>query len=534
MKYKWIVIIKYLFSFLLTAAACIYTGSRKMAVCAVLELLIIGILSELIEKKVVRYIVNDILVFLYNAQMIVLLFGSSYISTIMLTNIDNIQDLSGKAVIYSAGVAVVLFMSFLPCIKIWKDGHHFKEFLSLILCLELVFTLLFGNAYSPLFAYWKLADETIEVSRVKKELSNRENVTPNFYRGGISCISVDKPDILSRPPNIVLILTEGLSQHIVSDERGIMPNVAAYEGKSISFRNYYDHTAATYRGIIGQLYSGYQLNNYDTNTLIGIQDILSDNGYVTSFINTEPNLVPFAKYLERMNFDILINDVETKWGGPGNSMTDREAYEKLYEVMEEQYAVNQPFFTVIYTFGTHASFDSPDEQFEDGTLSELNKFYNLDCWFGQFMDKLEKDTCWDNTIIVFTSDHATYADLYYKEAFPDYSRNHVMLDQIPLFIYHKGIEPKEIDVNGRNSLDLTSTILDYVDINAPNYFLGASLFHDDDNNCNLDTIFTTGIQYYSSKGGIIQELQEEEMEYLIVNDMIEKYYAAKTQEPHTA
>ncbi len=120
------------------------------------------------------------MVFLYNAQMIVLLFGSSYISTIMLTNIDNIHDLSGNALIYAAGIAVVIIISLLPCVKMWKNESFLNGALSLILCLELVFTLMFGNAYSPLFAYWKLADETIEGIRVKREILNRENVTAIF------------------------------------------------------------------------------------------------------------------------------------------------------------------------------------------------------------------------------------------------------------------------------------------------------------------------------------------------------------------
>lgn len=40
-----------------------------------------------------------------------------------------------------------------------------------------------------------------------------------------------------------------------------------YEDRSFNFINYYNHTAATYRGLIGQLYSGHQYNNNDENTL---------------------------------------------------------------------------------------------------------------------------------------------------------------------------------------------------------------------------------------------------------------------------
>ena len=56
-----------------------------------------------------------------------------------------------------------------------------------------------------------------------------------------------------------------MSQHIIDDERNITPNIKELQSKSLSFSNYYNHTFATYRGIIGQLYSGYQLDNSDQN-----------------------------------------------------------------------------------------------------------------------------------------------------------------------------------------------------------------------------------------------------------------------------
>jgi hypothetical protein len=198
--------------------------------------------------------------------------------------------------------------------------------------------LIFGNLHSPLFAYWRLGAEAKEAARVRRELAGVENCTASFYRKGISCASVERPEALGENPNIVLILTEGLSEHIIKDERGIMNNAAALEEKALSFSNYYNHTFATYRGISGQLYSGYQLDNYDSNSLIGIHDILSDRGYFTSFINTEPNLVPFASYLQDMGFDEVVGDPGQGYSGPSGSMTDREAYEFLLSYIEEKSA----------------------------------------------------------------------------------------------------------------------------------------------------------------------------------------------------
>ena len=71
-----------------------------------------------------------------------------------------------------------------------------------------------------------------------------------------------KPNNLPESPNVILIFVEGMSQHIIDDERNIAPNIREVQSKSLNFKNYYNHTFATYAGIIGQLYSGYQLQNH--------------------------------------------------------------------------------------------------------------------------------------------------------------------------------------------------------------------------------------------------------------------------------
>ena len=558
-----VTVFKYLFSAALIFLGCRSAGNIKILFCGLLELVEIWLISESLRSFRVRFFVNGILLLLLNSQALVYLFGGDFISLVMLTNLDNVQDLSGKLFIYIPGIIFTILISFIPTVRLInrlinyrtlnkrdfnKQGLNERELnagnsfrsqvfasrlLSLVLCAELLFSLLYGNLYSPFFAYWRLVEEAGETARVRKELETVDNRTLDFYREGVSGISVDKPESLGELPNIVLILTEGLSEHIIKDERGIMPNAASLEEKSLSFSSYYNHTFATYRGISGQLYSGYQLDNYDSNSLIGIQDILKDNGYNTSFINTEPNLVPFTNYLHDMGFDEVIGDPGHGYSGPSGSMTDREAYSLLMDHIEEKYAEGRPFFTAIYTFGTHASFDSPDRKFQDGSLSELNKFYNADYWLGDFIQKLENSPAFDNTIVVFTADHAAYADLYYYEAFPDYERAHPALDQIPLIIYYKDVQPQVIDSAGRNSLDLTSTILDFIDIDGPNYFLGTSLFYDADNYNNLDTIFTSSVDLYSSENSVIRRLEETEAETAIVTEMIRNYYAAKLQTPKT-
>lgn len=102
-----------------------------------------------------------------------------------------------------------------------------------------------------------------------------------------------------------------------------------------------------------------------------------------------------------------------------------------------------------------------------------------------------------------------------------------MLDQIPFLIYYKGITPETIDADGRNSLDFAPTVLDYLDISAPNYFLGESLFVQKQNNNTYDTVFEVEGKFLDTDGKNISELSDIKRD--IIEKQVKKYFIAKTQ-----
>lgn len=522
--------LKYAFSILLTFLTLQTTGSIKYLFFGLVELVIIAALSNLfvVKKRIWGLLFNDIFLLIYNIQMAVLFFGNSYILLVMLTNIDSLQALSGKAISYGLGSAFVLFFSFLPIQGFQNKENKFAlKILSISLAAELCATMLYGNLFSPLFATYNLGVQKYKQLKLQDSIVSEENLTGEFLKG-IGDYRIKEEGLIEQP-NIILIFSEGLSQNIISDERNIMPNLSDFQSKSLNFTGYYNHTFATYRGLIGQLYSGYQLNNLDGNTLISLEDIFNGLNYSTAFINTEPVNVQFTDYLDKLGFDEIIGTADMPHSGISNSFSDQEAYDLLFDTALKKSDSKHPFFLTIYTFGTHASFDSTDEIYGDGSNRLLNKFYNLDYQFGKFIEKFNASSLSSNTIIVFTSDHATYADNDYTNSFPNTPRYHSMADQIPLSIYYKGMTPEAVDVEGRNSLDLAPTLLDYLDITAENYFLGESLFVQKQNNNSYDTVFEVEGTYLDTDGKTISELSD--VKKGIIETQIKKYFIAKTQQP---
>lgn len=517
--------IKYAFAVGVMLYACIGMGSKKYFLGSVMELACIFLFSDLIAKKHPRLgtVLNGILILLFTVQMFVLYFGSTYLTMIMLTNISSARDLGGRAFEYILAIVLVLVVSFLPIESIGiRQTVLYRTFIC-VLILDLGFSMTFGSSYSPLYDYVSVGIQAKAQAEKEAYIRSQPDRTGKFYTDKIKS-GTDKPAELGEKPNVILIFTEGLSQTTVEDERNIMPNVKAYESNSINFTNYFNHTAATYRGIIGQLYSGYQNNNLDTNNLVSIQEVLKGQGYHTSFINTEQNDLQFTQYLNSFGFDEVIGANDETY------LRDEEAYDLLYQTVEEEHEKSEPFFTAIYTFNTHVTLDSEDQKFGDGKNAELNKFYNVDYQFGKFMEKFNASDISDNTIVVFTTDHCTYVDDAFRESFPDVPRVQSFLDRIPFFIYYKGVTPQTIDAQGRNSLTMAPTVLDFLDISVPNYFLGTTLFLDINNDFSpYDTVYTIdNTERVSTQNGVIQAMNtsiDAEM-----HDNINDYYAATQQE----
>ncbi len=322
--------------------------------------------------------------------------------------------------------------------------------------------------------------------------------------------------------NVILIFAEGMNDCVITSN--FTPNLYFLRQKSLYFSNYFNHVQPTYRGIRGTNISGYQLKDiewvhcmrkYQKDILaVSLPVILSKYGYKTAFVSPHNKNGKFSELCRMIGYSEI--DAPEKI----DDQDDKTTYEHLFNIIDKYEKNNQKYIVSTYLLGTHLGWDSPHIKYGDGKDVFLNKFYNQDYWFGKFVEKLENNGYLNNSILIFTSDHAAYPAPGFKKAFNSESTE--MLDRIPLVFYKTGIKPQLFDAKNRNSLSLAPTILNILGIeNEENYFLGNSLFSNETTEFQHMYI-TVPTKYYDCKEGkpILKRSSKELKEKLI------KFYKA--------
>ena len=422
--------IKIVFPVIITLYVSVINDNILYLICGLSEILLIYLVTNLLFNKFkkIANIFNGIFMFIYNFQVVLFILANNFLNLTMLQNLTSLDGISGNFSKYLISFVLVCVASFIPSKKVDIS----KKLNIKLLCFNIItiiyITITVAKYYSPYRNLRVLYDSIVDHKK-DMEMFEKLNVKEEeFYKDKIEDFYM-KPDTLIEKPNVIVFFTEGLSQHIIDDNRDFMPNIKKYQDMSLNFTTYFNHTFATYRGIIGQLYSGYQYNNND-----------------------------------------------------------------------------ETFFLTCYTYGTHVTFDGV--YYKETNNNIINKFTELDNTFGEFIEKFKNSPLYDNTIIVFTADHATYSDSDFKETFPDRLEIKFInqIDAMPLFIYHKDVEAKEIDVDGRTTIDFAPTVLDYLDISKPNYFLGESLFSGKDGGTRFDISHFDSSALIITDGGVLTDI----------------------------
>ncbi len=426
-------------------------------------------LTFLFKNKAIR-IINFILLGIFIFQLVNYTFTADYIVTETLFNLPSYNEIETSFIIKAVLGLIFCFLIWLPNIlfPVFEDS---KRNIGLAILLIIISILL-----PPVS---KLKEPIIEIHTIlgSKTFFDLE-MAKEFERDGIS---TGISPIEGKGCNVILIFAEGTSRQVIRPD--ITPNTYDLLGKSFCVDNYFCHTAPTYRGVRGQLISGYQQNgiyigdrismNPKLSSIPMLQTILAKEDYQTCFVSPDIIDDPFNRMINKLSFQKVVIDANLS-----EIQTDRDTYETLFKTCDEYEKAKKRYLICTYIQGTHVFLDSPHEKYKDGKDACLNKFYNQDHWFGEFIKKMQANNYFDNTLLIFTADHSTYPTPDFDKAFR--SKHTSFVDTVPLLIYKNGIIPQHFDAQNKNSLALTPTILNILGIdNHRNYFLGNSLFSEE-------------------------------------------------------
>ena len=125
-------------------------------------------------------------------------------------------------------------------------------------------------------------------------------------------------------------------------------------------------------------------------------------------------------------------------------------------------------------------------------LSAINRIdYNL----GKLIEKLKEKGLYDNTVIIYTSDHGCH----FKTRNIEYKRScHESSIHTPLVIGGGAFKRGTVDDRLVSLIDLPPTLLDFADIYIPSFFSGISILEQEKNGTERENVF---IQISESQTG---------------------------------
>lgn len=317
--------------------------------------------------------------------------------------------------------------------------------------------------------------------------------------------------------SLIIIFTEGLSDRVISEK--VTPNLFKLKQNSLVFNNYYNHTAPTFRGLRGQLISGFvRVANSDVNNMSqrrlaqmfenageSLPYIFNLMNYDSIFIGPHVSADKLYSYMKTTGFTtVRTADDYSDNRSCHDVLSDRDIFSFLVKTLEDEESKHNHFFISMYNIQTHHGIVVNDKVYGNGDNDFYNKFYNYDYWLGNFLNWFNSNSISDNTVLVITADHSSYAVPLFESSFNFKSHtNSKFVDNVPFIVYKKGVTPHIYNAHGRNSLCLAPTLLDLMGLdNVKTHFLGSSLFEDNDSEfehisiIGADSIRTSESEYH--------------------------------------
>lgn len=298
--------------------------------------------------------------------------------------------------------------------------------------------------------------------------------------------------------NLLIVQLESFEQSIMTEE--VCPELVEIREQSISFENYYaprNGSLPTFGNELAVNAGLYSPSDFNASTMIGSVDLpfslasqFSSAGYSADvyhmngpeFYNRSESEKAFGyeKYTSLKDLtdeELLFEDDGVIAGCDDiyNSMFKKERFmdyfigysaHPLYGLdMEGRYS--DQYYEAAKRHPELVTSETPGEREVYTVLATLT-----DDMAGELLDRMEKDGTLDDTVILFVADHACLLSLEGTSG-----AENIKVQQVPCFIYAKGIEPQKIS-KVCSSIDMLPTLLNMFGIENCGYYIGNDIFDD--------------------------------------------------------
>jgi len=304
-----------------------------------------------------------------------------------------------------------------------------------------------------------------------------------------------KNDESFRKMNVVIIILESFSKEYIgalNDYPGYTPFLDSLINESLVFTNGFANGKKSIEGIPAVLAGMPVLMNepfitsqYSGDKIIGVADILKQEGYATSFFHGGTNgtmgfdgftkSVGFENYYGRKEYN-NDKDYDGKWG--------------IFDEPFFQYFANQlnqtktPFLSCIFSLSSHHPYTLPEQYkntFKKGTLPVHQVIRYADYSLKRFFETASKMPWFDSTLFVITADHT------FDSEYPQY-QTPVGKYRIPIIFYQHNSGLKGRRATIIQQVDIIPSILDYLHYQKPFHSFGLSGFDSAGSHCAFNSL----------------------------------------------
>ena len=244
-------------------------------------------------------------------------------------------------------------------------------------------------------------------------------------------------DYYLNPPNIFVILSDATYARRLSvygHSKNTSPVLEKFAKEAVIFKNFYSTSSATFQGV-ASLFTGKYVGNYPTLSS-ETRDTLCLSFKKRNYkflLSTVINTVTFSDQESHCHQESALSYLGTK---------DSD-WEKIKENIEE--STDRPIFVYFHLLGGHDPFDLPEDELIFG--KEVVDIYDAllfkaDREFGNILERIKELGLYEDSIIIFSSDHGVGLDKH--RGLASYSRTDNANLQIPFLIKLPGVNTSEV------------------------------------------------------------------------------------------